>query len=121
MRGEALPDHGFDLRPESRIAFAFHVAGSEYTIEPGSVRTLDWIFLVIDTVVSEDLSFGRIGGCDLRLAMNDAMRLIKVHRFGDVVGNYRVVLEGFCDAVHLNGQKNRYSFTSQVAGEGNGG
>ena len=53
----------------------------------------------------------------LRPAVDDAMRLVKVHGLGDVGRNDGIVLPDFGDAIHLHGQHNRNAFAPQVAGQ----
>src|SRR6202035_3870842 len=103
-RREAFPHHGFDPRPETRVAFALHVAGSKEAVNPGSLWALYWILPVIGEVIPQNFGFRGISGGDLRAAVDDAMRLIKVHSLGDVVGNHGIVLPDFGDTINLHCQ-----------------
>ena len=93
------------------------MAGSEEAIRPGSLRAIDRIFLVIHAVVSKDLSLRGIGGRDVRPAVDDALRLIEVHSFGDVVWDDRIVLPDFGDAIHLHSEQDRHAFAPQITGQ----
>jgi len=103
LRGEALLDHGLNVGPECVVAFALHVTGGEDTVRPGGLRALDWVLPIIEQVIAEDLSFCGIGSDDLAPAVDDALRLIKVHRFGHIVGNHGIVLPELGYAIHLDG------------------
>src|SRR5258708_32249175 len=81
---QSLPHHAFDLRPDAVIALTLHVACGKNAAEPGRLRALDWILLVILPVISQDLSLRGIGGRDLGPAMKDAVGLIEIHGRGDV-------------------------------------
>ena len=105
-----LRHQGFDLRPKVRIALALHVAWGEESIPPGGFGAVDGSFLVVDAVIPKIVGLCGIGGRDLATAMDNALRLIKVHRFGDVVRNNGIVLPEFGDTVHLHGQQNRNAF-----------
>jgi len=83
------------------------VVGRKYTVEPGSLWTLDGVLLVVDEVVSKNVCLGRISSFDLRAAVDDAMRLIKIDGLGDVVGNDGILLPELGDAIHLDGEQNR--------------
>src|SRR5258708_34694786 len=101
---QSLPHHTFDLRPDAAIALTLHVACGKNAAEPGCLRALDWILLVILPVISQYLGLSRISGSDLGPAMKDAVRLIEIHGCGDVVGNDGVVLPRLGDAIHLHRQ-----------------
>jgi hypothetical protein len=116
-RREAFPHHGFDPRPETRVAFALHVAGSKHAVNPGSLRALDWIFPVIGEVIPQNFCLRGISGRDLRPAVDDAMGLIKIDGLGDIVGNNGIVLPDLGDAIHLHRQQNRYARSAQFASE----
>jgi len=73
------------------------------------------MLLVIHAVISEDLSLRRISGRDSSPAMDDAVRLIKIHGLGDVVGDDGIVLPHFGNAIYLHRQQNRHAFPPQVA------
>ncbi len=86
------------------IALALDVAGGEDAVPPGGFRALDGRFLVIHAVVAEDFGSGGVGGGDPAPAMDDALGLIKVHGFGDVVRNDRIVLPYLGHAIDLHCQ-----------------
>ena len=83
------------------------MVGGKYTVEPGSLRALDRVLLVVDEVISQNVRLGRISSFDLRAAVDDAMRLIEIDGLGDVVGNDGILLPEFGDAIHLDGEQNR--------------
>jgi len=83
------------------------VVGGKYTVEPGSLRALDRVLLVVDEVISQNVRLGRISSFDLRAAVDDAMGLIEIDGLGDVVGNDGILLPEFGDAIHLDGEQNR--------------
>jgi hypothetical protein len=99
-----LSYHAFDLRPKAGIALALHVAGSEYVGEPGILRACHGICFVIHAVVAQNLRSGGVCRGDLASAVNNALGLIKVHGFRDVVGNNGIVLPYFGHAVDLHCQ-----------------
>jgi hypothetical protein len=117
--GETLHDHALDLQPESGVTLALHVAGGEEAVCPGGLGACDWCFLVIHAVIPEDFGFCRIGGGDLLPAVHDALGLIKVYGFGDVIWNDGIVLPQFGDAIHLHCEQNRHAFAAQVPGQCN--
>ena len=83
------------------------MVGGKYTVEPGSLRALDRVLLVVDEVISQNVRLGRISSFDLRAAVDDAMGLIEIDGLGDVVGNDGILLPEFGDAIHLDGEQNR--------------
>ena len=99
-----LFDQVFDLRPEVRVAFALHMAGSDDTVPPGSFGALHRSFLVVDQVVAKNFSFAGIDRFDLPPAMDNAFGLIEVRGLGDVIGNQRVILPPLRDTIHLDRQ-----------------
>ena len=99
------------------IAFALHVAGSEDAVEPGSAGTFDGSLPIVGQVISNNLCFGGIGGSDSGPAMDESVRLIEVHGFGNIVRNDGIFLPEFRHAIHLDGQQDWHAFTAQVAGQ----
>src|ERR1700730_3754366 len=77
------------------------MAGSEYVLEPGTAAALHRFLPVVEAVVSKNLRLGIVGSDDLGAAVQQAMRLIKIHCLGDVVGDDLVALPRFLDAVDL--------------------
>lgn len=116
-----LQQHVFDQRPQVRIALALHVAGSEETLHAGLVRARNRIFLVIDAVIPQNLGLRRVGGGNLCPAVENAMRLIKVHGLRDIAGNDGIVLPDFGDAVDLHSEQNGNSGFLQVTSQQYGG
>jgi hypothetical protein len=116
-RCHAVTDEILDLRPEAGIALALHMAGGESALEPRCSGARHGSLLVVEAVVAENPGFGIIGGGDLGAAVDQAMRLIKIHRGGDVVGDDLVVLPGLGDAVDLHGEQHGDSNTIQFARE----
>ena len=53
----ALSHEIFDLRPNVGIAFALHMIPRNVAIEPGISFAVDWRFLVVEAIVSEDAGF----------------------------------------------------------------
>lgn len=92
LSGEAVLNHGFNFRPEVRIALALHVAGGNQAIKPGSCRAIDRMLAVIDQVISEDFGSVRIGGENAAAAVNKAVGLIEVDGLMDVRGDDGIVL-----------------------------
>jgi len=121
LRGEALLDQVFDLRPEVGIALALHMAGSEDSVPPRGAGAGNGSFLVIHEVIAQNFSSGGIGRSDLAATVDDAVDLVKIYGFGDIVGNDGIVLPQFGDTIHLDGQENGYAFVAQIAGEQYGG
>jgi hypothetical protein len=93
------------------------VAGSEDAVEPGGFGAFDRIFLIVHSIIAEDVSPGGIGGRDVSAPMDDAAGLIEIDGFGDVVGNDRIVLPDLSYAIHLHRQKNRNALSAKIAGE----
>jgi hypothetical protein len=111
-----LRHQGFDLRPKVRIALALHVARGEDSVPPGGLSALDGSFLVINPVIPQDFRLCGIRCRDLATAMDNALRLIKVHRFGDVVRNNGIVLPEFGDKTGTpSRRKSRASSTAAAA------
>jgi len=84
------------------IALAFHVTVCEMPVQPGVIRTLERALRVVCSIVPKDFSSQGIGGSDLPPAVEDALGLIKIHGFSDIVGNNGVVLPELRDAIDLN-------------------
>src|SRR5258708_36042101 len=84
---QSLPHHTFDLRPDAAIALTLHVACGKNAAEPGCLRALDWILLVILPVISQDLDLRRVVGSELGPAIKNAVRLLEIHSCGSVVRN----------------------------------
>ena len=112
-----LAHKAFDLGPQAGIAFALHVARSEDPLKPGCPGTLHRFFLVIETVIAQNLSLRIVCGRNRCAAMDQAMRLIKVRRLGDVVGDDLVVLPGLFDAIDLYREQDGDFCTIQFAGQ----
>jgi len=93
------------------------VAGSEETLHAGLVRACDRIFPVVDAVIPQNLGLRWVGGGNLRPAVEDAVRLIKVDRLRDVTGDDGIVLPDFGDAVDLHGEQNGNSCLLQVTSQ----
>src|ERR1700688_4358957 len=91
------------------------MAGSEHVLEPGTAAALHWLLPVIEAVVSENLRPGIVGSDDLCAAVQQARRLIKVHRLGDIVGDDLIALPRFLDAVDLDRKQHRDSCSIQFA------
>ena len=73
------------------------------------------LFLVIETVVAENLRLRIVRGCDLGAAMNQTVRLVEIHRRGDVLRDDAVILPRLGDAVDLYSQQHRDSGAIQFA------
>src|ERR1700757_1123441 len=91
------------------------MAGSEYALEPGTAAALHWFLPVIEAVVSKNLRLGIVGSDDLGAAVQQSMRLIKVHCLGDIVGDDLIALPRFLDAVDLYRKQHRDSSPIQFA------
>src|SRR6202158_4915904 len=91
------------------------MAGSENVLEPGPGAALHRLLPVIEAVVSKNLRLGIVGSDDLGAAVQQAMRLIKVHRLGDIVGDDLIALPRFLDAVDLYCKQHRDSCSIQFA------
>ena len=122
MKGHVLSNHvlshqGFDLRPEAGIALALHVVRGEDPVDPGSLRALHGSFAVIDAVVPQYVSFGGIGGHDLRAAMDQTVRLVKIYGLGNVAGYHGIVLPKLGDAIDLYRKQDRDAIPLQIAGK----
>src|SRR5580704_7557222 len=64
------------LSPQMRVALTLHVAGSECAIGPGRRLTLDWIFLIVEAIVTENFCLRVVRRSDLGAAMDEAVRLV---------------------------------------------
>src|SRR5579862_5025719 len=91
------------------------MVGGECPLEPRSALALHWSFLVVEAVVAENLRLGIIGGLDLCSPMHQAVRLIKIYRGRDIVGDNLVVLPRLGDAVNLDGEQHWDSRPIQFA------
>src|ERR1700686_2983727 len=91
------------------------MAGSEYVLEPGPAATLPRLLPVIEAVVSKNLRLGIVGSDDLCAAVQQAVRLIKVHCLGDIVGDDLIALPGLLYAVDLDRKQHRDSCSIQFA------
>lgn len=63
---------------------------------------------------------GGVGGGNSAPAVNQTMRLIEVHGLGHIAGDDGIVLPGFGNAFHLNGQEHGDAISLQFAGEHDG-
>src|ERR1700693_4349312 len=91
------------------------MAGSEYVLEPGTAAALHRFLPVIEAVDSKNLGLGIVGSDHLCPAVQQAMRLIKVHCLGDIVGDDLIALPRFLDAVDLYRKQHRDSCSIQFA------
>src|ERR1700687_5990064 len=91
------------------------MVGSEYVLEPGTSAALHRLLPVIEAVVSKNLRLGTVDSYDLAAAVQQAMRLIKVHCLGDVVGDDLISLPRFLDAVDLHRKQHGDSCSIQFA------
>jgi hypothetical protein len=101
-RKEIFTDQSFDAGPHVGIAFDRDVSLKEVAREPGISRAGFRLFLVIESIVAEDLSSLGIRWQNFRRSVQESTRLIKVNRAGYIGGNDAVILTGFCDAIDLD-------------------
>lgn len=76
---------------------------------------------IIDQIISKDFCFRWVCSLDAAAPVNQAMRLIEVDGLGYVVGNDRIVLPDFGDAIDLHGEQNGYTRLTKVASKRDGG
>lgn len=111
-----FPHQRFDFAPKVRVAFTLGMSRSEQAIVPGKgTLAVDWRLAIIEAVIAEDLGSRRIRGYDRSTAMHETVRLIKIHRLGDIRRDHGVVLPELGYAVDLYRQQNRNSNVVQVA------
>lgn len=103
------------------VALALHVAGGEDAVPEGVFGAGGGIFPVVHEVIAEDFRLGGIGSGDAAAAVDNALGLIEVDGFNNIVGDDGVVLPEFGDAIDLDGELNGNAFASQIAGQRNGG
>jgi hypothetical protein len=87
----------------------------EDTVVPRVLLALDGIGFVVEAKIAEDLGTVGIGGYDLRFAVHEAIRLIKIRGRRYIGGNDLIVLERLGDAIDLNGEQHRNAVSSQFA------
>jgi len=58
-----------------------------------------------------------IGSANLGSAMQKSVRLVEIHSLLYIAGNNRIVLADLGNAIHLNGEKNRDTFSFQFSRE----
>jgi len=75
------------------------------------------LVFVVRTKIAEDASASGIGGANLPLAVEKAIKLIKIHGLGDVGGDECVVFAPFLDAIHLNRQDHGHAVLFELASE----
>lgn len=113
-------DQGFHLRPNFGIALDLGVSLHEKTVVPGVLLAVERIPFVIGAEISDDMRARRIGSADLGFAVQKAVQLIEICGLGYVRGNDLIILAGLGDTVHLNGEQNRNTLSSQFSRQRNG-
>ena len=92
------------------------MARSKQVLKPRGSLALYGVFVIIESIISQNLSLGIVGGCDPRSAMDQAMRLVKVDCLSNVVRNDLVPLPRFLDAVDLYREQYRDARAIEIAG-----
>ena len=92
-----------------RVAFNFDMRILEGNGVPGIPNAVDRIRIVIEPVIPDDLRAFGIGGANCGAATDEPTRLIKIGGLGDIGRNQRIIFTEFGDAIHLDGQKDRYA------------
>src|SRR5215472_8820999 len=90
----------------------------EDAVEPRIERATDGKNFIVKAEIPDNLSARRIGWADFGAPAEKAIGLIKISSLRDVCGNHPIVLAGFRNAVHLNGEKHGDSIFLEFAGEG---
>jgi hypothetical protein len=107
----------FDLRPDGGIALDLDVRLHERTIPPGVLPASEWLRFVIEAEIAEDASAGGISGVNFGQAVEEAVKLVEIHRLGDVRRNYRIVLAEFGDTIDLDREEDWDAVLSKLARE----
>ena len=119
FRLQALADQVLDPGPEVRITFTLDVAGHESAVKPGGSFALHRSLIVVITIIAEDLCLGGVGRPNKGAAMDEAMRLVKIHGSGDVIGDDTVALPELGDAIDLHRKQHRNTDAIQFASKKN--
>lgn len=121
FRLHAFEHKVFHLGPDVGIAFTLHVVGSDVPVKPGIAFTTDWGLVVVEAVIAEDAGFGIVDSLDFTAAVNESVRLVKVDRSSDVIGNQFIVLPELGHAVDLNREHHRDANAVEFTREQNNG
>jgi hypothetical protein len=113
----ALAHQAFHLRPQAGIALALRVGGREEALKPRRSWALHGRFLIIETVVAENLRLRIIGGGDASAAVEQAVGLIEVGSRSDIFRDDPIALPGLGDAVNLYGEQHGDSGTVQFTSQ----
>lgn len=112
----------FDPRPDARVASHRVVRPEDIAIEPGkgtASRRLRRIFIL---KVSDDLRSCQVRGPERAAAMDEAARLVKVLRAGNIRRNDAIVLPSLINAVDLDHEQDWnpavFQFAGQLVGRG---
>ena len=95
------------LPPNFAITFDLSVAFTQETATPGKPVAFCGIPFVLPKKIPEDCRARRIGGHDFSATVNQAMRLVEIHRLGDIGRNEPIILKRLCDAIYLYRQRDR--------------
>src|SRR5580765_3858351 len=86
-------------------------------VEPGISQADDRRLLIVETIVAEDTGFGIVGGLNFGAAMDESVRLVKVHCCRHVFRDDSIVLPELGDAIDLHGQHHWDADAMQIARE----
>src|SRR5579864_2421969 len=104
-------DQGLHLSPNLGITLNLGMSLHEDTVIPGVLPAVDRIPFVVEAEISDDVRACGIGGVDLGLAVQKAIQLIEICGLGYIGGNDLIILAGLGDAVDLNGEQHRNTFS----------
>ena len=117
FQGQIRANERFDLLPYRGITFNLDVGLHEYAVPPGILATTERLCFVVRTEIAEDASTLRIGGANLRLAMEHAIELVKIDGLRDVSGDYGVILASLGDTIDLDRKNHGDAVFFQLAGK----
>ena len=104
-RPQAHFDKVLNLGPNAWIALDGGVALEKHPVVPRINTARVRFFLISEVEIAHNCSAIRISRDNFRAAVNDALTLIKINRFGNVCRDDGIVLPVLTDAVYLNCQR----------------
>jgi hypothetical protein len=113
-------DKRFDLVPNGGITLDLDVGLHEESVPPGILATTEGFRFVFGTEIAEDASARWIGGANLGLAVEHAVKLIKIGGLEDVGRDYGVIFAEFGDAIDLDGKDYGNAVFFELTGEFDG-
>ena len=116
FQGQVRTDERFHLVPDSGITLDLDVRLHDQAVPPGILTATEGFRFVVGAEVAEDASARRVGGANLRPAVEHAIQLIKIDGLGDIAGDYGVIFAALGDTIDLDGENHGYAVFFELTG-----